>query len=150
MGVTHSHSRLSAVTHHRIIYNSVPRPSGHMNGFPKDNTRVGPHYYKPQMPPSIPVFLCMDMQARIQVLTFGSFLTPSASEEERGYVSLNLSVRQILNGVSHKCTLQPTCWCLLTNNGFSSHHEKNVLFLFALLSKLFTSLHLTLCLCHSF
>lgn len=47
VGVTHSHSRLSAVTHHRIIYNSVPKPSGHTNGFPKDNTRVRPHYHKP-------------------------------------------------------------------------------------------------------
>lgn len=126
MGVTHSHSRLSAVTHHRIIYNSVPRPSGHTKGFPKDKTGVRPHYCKPWIPQSTHVFLCKDMQAHIQVLTFASFLTPNTNEEERGYVSLNLSVRQILNGVLHKCTLQPTCWCLLTNNRFSSHHEKLV------------------------
>lgn len=44
VGVTYILSPLSAVTHHRIIYNSAPRPSrargGTQIGFPTDNTGV--------------------------------------------------------------------------------------------------------------
>lgn len=120
VGVAPIHSRLSAATHHRIIYNSVPRLSRREAGSSADDS----NNYKPLMPQSIP---CMPVHGHVdthtRVVTFGSSLT-SAGGEEGGFGSLYLSVTQMLNDVYHDCAYVhvPPLYrrCLFTENSLST------------------------------